>query len=333
LTCRELADPIISRIIARKLANVHCLDVPITKEPNWLFDNMNEWYDSFRTLDKHQLITTGRIQSKSHELIQPKHFNRPAAEFLLQFDFAREIEWLRRFLRSAESPVVFSHNDLQEGNILIPDYLSASKWHGQRSPNRSMSPPRPVDSNNNQNDADIALKRTQHYLKQLDKNMVLIDFEYCAYNYRGFDLANHFAEWTIDYVQEHFPYYAHQLDQYPAEEQQRMFIDEYLRHYLRENPEERDRPCNTTEHILTEVNYFNLATHLLWSIWSVKLALSSQIEFGYWVSRLLFALVFDLSSFPSSVGLHSFVESQRKMNNESIVSNRSYLLYHRLFVI
>ena len=25
--------------------------------------------------------------------------------------------------------------------------------------------------------------------------LVLIDFEYCSYNYRAFDIANHFVEW------------------------------------------------------------------------------------------------------------------------------------------
>ena len=29
-----------------------------------------------------------------------------------------------------------------------------------------------------------------------DENLVFIDFEYCAYNYRGFDIANHFCEWV-----------------------------------------------------------------------------------------------------------------------------------------
>lgn len=29
--------------------------------------------------------------------------------------------------------------------------------------------------------------------------VVIIDFEYSNYNYRAFDIANHFCEWTADY--------------------------------------------------------------------------------------------------------------------------------------
>lgn len=38
-------------------------------------------------------------------------------------------------------------------------------------------------------------------------NLVIIDFEYCSYNYRGFDFANHFCEWVYDYSNEEPPYY------------------------------------------------------------------------------------------------------------------------------
>jgi choline/ethanolamine kinase len=48
---------------------------------------------------------------------------------------------------------------------------------------------------------------------------MIIDFEYCAYNYRGFDLANHFLEWTFDYTNEKFPYFHHRKNQYPTKEQ------------------------------------------------------------------------------------------------------------------
>lgn len=40
MTCDELKDPEISTTIARKLAKVHTLNVPINKEPTWLFDKM-----------------------------------------------------------------------------------------------------------------------------------------------------------------------------------------------------------------------------------------------------------------------------------------------------
>lgn len=53
-----------------------------------------------------------------------------------------------------------------------------------------------------------------------EPELMIIDFEYCAYNYRGFDLANHFLEWTFDYTNTQSPYFYHKLDQYPTAEQQ-----------------------------------------------------------------------------------------------------------------
>lgn len=53
-----------------------------------------------------------------------------------------------------------------------------------------------------------------------EPDLIIIDFEYCAYNYRGFDLANHFVEWTMDYTNKEFPFYYHKKEQYPTVEQQ-----------------------------------------------------------------------------------------------------------------
>lgn len=40
MTCDELKAPEMSVTIARKLAKVHTLNVPINKEPKWLFDKI-----------------------------------------------------------------------------------------------------------------------------------------------------------------------------------------------------------------------------------------------------------------------------------------------------
>ena len=66
-------------------------------------------------------------------------------------------------MKQKKYPVVFCHNDMQEGNILI----------------RQDSKP----------------------------ELVIIDFEYCSYNYRGFDVANHFSEWRYDYTLADYPFF------------------------------------------------------------------------------------------------------------------------------
>lgn len=66
-----------------------------------------------------------------------------------------------------------------------------------------------VLSGNSQNSCDTC-----------DPELMIIDFEYCAYNYRGFDLANHFIEWTLNYTKNEFPFFSHNKNQYPNNEQQ-----------------------------------------------------------------------------------------------------------------
>lgn len=71
------------------------------------------------------------------------------------------------------------------------------------------------------NTRDSVLSDQSHtYSDSSDPDLIIIDFEYCAYNYRGFDLANHFIEWTMDYTNKEYPYYYHKKDQYPNNEQQ-----------------------------------------------------------------------------------------------------------------
>ena len=78
-----------------------------------------------------------------------------------------------------DSPVVFGHNDLQEGNILC------------------------------QKADDGSIVR-----------LAFIDFEYCSYNYRGFDLANHFCEWMYDYKVEEAPFFTNSPENYPSRDAQ-----------------------------------------------------------------------------------------------------------------
>jgi choline/ethanolamine kinase len=78
---------------------------------------------------------------------------------------------------------MFCHNDLQEGNILL------------------------------RLDAEESQLRSQ-------PELVVIDFEFCSYNYRGFDFANHMCEWLFDYSNESPPYFWASHDNYPSVKQQ-----------------------------------------------------------------------------------------------------------------
>ncbi|XP_015586413.1 choline/ethanolamine kinase isoform X2 [Cephus cinctus] len=218
LLTKELADPTLSEMIAEKMAQIHSMQVPISKEPTWLWDTMARWLD-----------TTTEILDNVDE-IDARHLENVNA--IRAMDLEHELSWYRTFVKQVKHPVVFCHNDMQEGNILIRQ--------NSRKP-----------------------------------ELVLIDFEYCSYNYRGFDIANHFVEWQYDYTADKYPFYHERVGAGPTKEQKLNFIRSYLRTTGKGDQAEEDR-------IMAEIKLFSLASHLFWGLWSIVNAKLSQIPFGYW---------------------------------------------------
>ncbi|XP_043979487.1 choline kinase alpha isoform X2 [Gambusia affinis] len=222
-TC-ELSDPSISTEVAQKMARFHGMRMPFNKEPKWLFGTMEKYLSQVMRLN---------FTRESHL----RRFNS-----MLAYNLPQEMETLKLLLESTHSPVVFCHNDCQEGNILL-------------------------------------LKGRHSSDKQ---KLMLIDFEYSSYNYRGFDIGNHFCEWMYDYTCEEFPFFKVDTQNYPSKAQQLHFIEGYLR--------ESDQGFDnlSTEHqmklkeeLYVEVNRFSLASHFFWGLWSIIQARLSTIEFGY----------------------------------------------------
>ncbi|XP_022173548.1 choline/ethanolamine kinase [Myzus persicae] len=208
----ELSDPKLSLMIAEKMAELHQLNIPINKDSTWLWDTMDRWLQ--------QPIKDVSWSSENMELDQ-----------ILSTNLCDETRWLKKHLSKLRSPVVFCHNDLQEGNILMKE-----------------------------NDPPGC------------RSLCLIDYEYCAYNYRGFDIANHFVEWTYDYTNPIYPHYTVNRELFPTKDQQIEFLKRYS--HCMENEE-------SIELILNEVNHFILASHLFWGIWSIVNSRMSKITFGY----------------------------------------------------
>uniref|UniRef100_A0A6G1SFD7 Choline/ethanolamine kinase n=1 Tax=Aceria tosichella TaxID=561515 RepID=A0A6G1SFD7_9ACAR len=182
LTCDELMNCDISSIIARKLATVHSLNVPHMEFNNtWLMDRFYEWLGFINEHKKqvdHYISRTITEQASK------------VAKKLLSIDFEKEINFLKQVFDGTRSPIVFSHNDLHQGNILLAK------------PSRRRS--------------------------VLDKRVILIDFEYCSYNYRAYDIANHFCEWCFEYDTPDYPHFAIHPGRFPSIETQREFIRNYL---------------------------------------------------------------------------------------------------------
>lgn len=224
MTLQDIKNPLYQKIIAKKFAQIHAMDVPIKKQPTWLFDILDQWlqdiYDYTPDPNRPQLIPNPSLERE-----------------MCAFDYKSELKWLRQLLSTCGSPVVFSHNDLAEGNILIPEDSTA-----------------------------------------YEDGVVFIDYEWAHYNYRGFDLGNHFAEYLYDYANPDYPHYWVDFSAYPNDHQKRLFVREYIRHskHLTIDRETEDQ-------LIREADYFALAAHLLWTLWCITKARTSPMRYGYWV--------------------------------------------------
>ncbi|KAJ8958452.1 hypothetical protein NQ318_002239 [Aromia moschata] len=152
--------------------------VPLHKEPTWIWNTIDRW---LQTCDK-------KLAANVPDF---------ARNVLEKLNLRAEADWLKKRLEAENSPVVFCHNDMQEGNILMCQ---------------------DSDKENNNSNPKI----------------VIIDFEYCSYNYRAFDIANHFIEWAYDYTEPKHPFYREDWTKYPTEKQRLTFIRAYLDEEARE---------------------------------------------------------------------------------------------------
>ncbi|XP_063756297.1 choline kinase alpha isoform X2 [Eleginops maclovinus] len=222
-TC-ELSNPSISAEVAEKMAKFHVMRMPFNKEPKWLFGTMEKYLSQVMRLN---------FTRESHL----RRYNR-----LLSYNLLQEMDMLKSLLESTHSPVVFCHNDCQEGNVLL--------LNGRQSSDK--------------------------------QKLMLIDFEYSSYNYRGFDIGNHFCEWMYDYNCEEFPFFKVNAQAYPSKAQQLHFFESYLRESDQgfDNLSEEDQ-MRLMEELYVEVNRFSLASHFFWGLWSIIQARLSTIKFGY----------------------------------------------------
>ncbi|XP_041894622.1 choline kinase alpha isoform X2 [Corvus kubaryi] len=224
LSTEELSLPDISAEIAEKMARFHGMKMPFNKEPKWLFGTMEKYLNQVLRINFTRESQTRKLNK------------------LLSYNLPQEMKNLRAMLEATSSPVVFCHNDCQEGNILLLEGRESSE----------------------------------------NQKLMLIDFEYSSYNYRGFDIGNHFCEWMYDYSYEKYPFFKASVLKYPSKKQQLHFLSSYLSAFQDgfENLSNEEK-SKLEEVVLVEVNRFALASHFFWGLWSIIQAKISSIEFGY----------------------------------------------------
>lgn len=100
------------------MAEIHSLDIPVSKEPDWIWITMNRWLNNVDTIfrdPKRNVDNNNSDNAQTNSCFTAK---------LSQIDFRKEVEWLRKIVEVEDYQVTFSHNDLQEGNILFREKCS-----------------------------------------------------------------------------------------------------------------------------------------------------------------------------------------------------------------
>ncbi|KAL8480244.1 hypothetical protein ACS0TY_026461 [Phlomoides rotata] len=203
LTPSDMREPKLVAEIAKQLRNFHEVEIPGPKEPQL-------WNDIFKFFVRASTLKFDNSEKqKKYEIISFGEINKDIADLKVMTD---------RF----NAPVVFCHNDLLSGNLMLNDN---------------------------------------------EDKLYFIDFEYGSYNYRGFDIGNHFNEYAG---------YDCDYRMYPSKDEQYNFF----RHYLRP-----DRPNEVLdkelEALYAETNTYMLASHLYWALWALIQAKMSPIDFDY----------------------------------------------------
>lgn len=192
------------------MSEIHSLDIPVSKEPEWLFLTLNRWLNNVDSIMND--IKNNNNYEKQKEI--PRKLSK--------IDFRKEVQWLKKVVETEAYPVVFCHNDLQEGNILFRqsthinpsepldgdlhalDDLSPLLLSSPTSTDKAEDGLAPVNGNPRKRslpdsslDSDVIDSNTSHDdgfsdTASEEPELMIIDFEYCAYNYRAFDMANHF---------------------------------------------------------------------------------------------------------------------------------------------
>lgn len=230
----ELHDPEISVACARMMAHFHQLKMPLVKQPKWLFDTMTRYLDE--ALNN---VTFGGNNSNIG--------NQEKLQQLLSFGLASELQSLRDLLSQVHSPIVFCHNDLQEGNILYVE--TENGWHI-----------RPID-----------FEYASYSYRGFDIGNHFCEWCYCyKCDEPPYFIAN------LD----NYPNREEQLRFIRAY----LEIDSDGVSHLGNGFGDCNGVTKQTEleeSMLLEANVYALASHFMWGLWAIVQSHISKIQFGY----------------------------------------------------
>ncbi|KAH7572374.1 hypothetical protein JRO89_XS04G0245300 [Xanthoceras sorbifolium] len=253
----DMRNPKLAAEIAKQLRKFHQVEIPGSKEPQ-LWNDVSKFYEKasgleFDDTEKQRMYEAISFKEVHKEIVELKvvslFIGVPAFDFFRVFGQHGD-EKLAELAGHLHSPVVFAHNDLLSGNIMVNDEQDAP------------------DSGIQRMKCDVSMpEMVSDRHRRMKKKLYFIDFEYGSYNYRGFDIGNHFNEYAG---------YDCDYSLYPNKEEQFHFF----RHYLQ--PDKPDEVSDKDlEALHVEANTFMLASHLFWALWALIQAKMSPIDFDY----------------------------------------------------
>ncbi|CAG9535588.1 unnamed protein product [Cercopithifilaria johnstoni] len=243
----------IAQEVGRILARVHSLDMPINK--------------TYRLTQCMDILIEKLKNSNRWSRSYPMHttlakVDKELCPDLITIDLLiKELEICEKCLARSGSPLIFSNNDLHEGNLLLR--------HG------------------------IEITDQGFVGRKDDKDpIILIDYEYGCYYYRGFDLCHYCVECCQHNEGKIWPYYEIKQNQWPNEEIQRLYVGAYI--------DEANKICRNSngkrircisdlsddreiaiERLLSEIRQFAAFPQLFWAIWAFRHADIEHCEFDH----------------------------------------------------
>jgi len=92
----------------------------------------------------------------------------------------------------------------------------------------------------------------------------------------------------FDYVSlKEWPFFKVDFSLYPNKDQQIHFLSSYIDAQIQSGNNNNINREELINQIMKEANYFALASNFFWTLWSINMATSTAIKFGYMVGIYL----------------------------------------------
>ena len=175
----------------------------------------------------------GELMNKMRTSGVPQGFEE-ASRTWLEFDLPGFIDWMAETLPTIKTRVVFSLNDLNRANCIVREGPGTET------------------------------------MDELDK-VIIIDYEFCSFCWRGSDIGQHFHNRTVDVSKMASGELEYQSGlKYPSEEERRYFIQEYLDEVHKLGTYQMDAELDSVETVLIEAEFFGLLWNVFFIMWMVR---------------------------------------------------------------